>query len=126
METRETVDKIKELEIGEGEMVLGAGRAYWEDLASYDQLEVASQLEIPILVLQGERDYQVTMEDFEHWKEALSGKNARFISYPSLNHMMIEGAGPSTPQEYMLPGHLSQEVVDDIVDWIGILYSDSD
>lgn len=124
-EARETVTKIKELDISDGEMVLGAGRAYWEDLASYDQMEVASLLKMPILILQGERDYQVTMEDFDFWKKALSGKTAKFISYPSLNHLMIEGKGPSTPQEYTLPGHLAPEVVEDILDWIGSLFPES-
>jgi fermentation-respiration switch protein FrsA (DUF1100 family) len=124
-ETRETVTKIKELDISKGEVVLGAGKAYWEDLASYDQVKVASSLKMPILVLQGERDYQVTMEDFDLWKKALSGKAAKFISYPKLNHMMIEGEGPSTPLEYTLPGHLAQDVVEDIVDWIGNLFPNS-
>jgi dipeptidyl aminopeptidase/acylaminoacyl peptidase len=124
-EARETVTKIKELDIGDGEMILGAGRAYWEDLASYDQMDVASSLKVPILILQGERDYQVTMEDFDLWKKALSGRTAKFYSYPTLNHMMIEGESPSTPQEYTLPGHLAQDVVDDIVDWIGSLFLDT-
>jgi dipeptidyl aminopeptidase/acylaminoacyl peptidase len=124
-EARETVTKIKELDISDGEMVLGAGRDYWEDLAAYDQMDVASSLKVPMLILQGERDYQVTMEDFDLWKKALSGKIVKFISYPTLNHMMIEGEGPSTPQEYTLPGHLAQEVVEDIVDWIGSLFPDN-
>ncbi|NYT11875.1 MAG: alpha/beta fold hydrolase [Methanomassiliicoccales archaeon] len=124
VEARETVTKIKELDIGDGEMVLGAGRSYWDDLASYDQMKVASSLKVPMLILQGERDYQVTMEDYDLWKKALSGKIVKFISYPTLNHMMIEGEGPSTPQEYTLPGHLAQEVVEDIVDWIGSLLPD--
>ena len=120
-ETRETVTKIKELDIAEGEMVLGAGRAYWEDLNAYDQLSTAAELERPFLVLQGERDYQVTMDDLEAWREVLAGKDATFLSYPKLNHMMIAGEGTSTPQEYTLPGNLSREVVEDILDWIGDL-----
>src|SRR6202041_3132930 len=34
--------------------------AYWLDLRGYDPVKTASQLKIPILVLQGGRDYQVT------------------------------------------------------------------
>lgn len=41
----------------------------------YDRMQVAQEIagkDIPTLILQGERDYQVTMEDFGIWKEAFS------------------------------------------------------
>lgn len=119
VETKETVKKIKELDIEDGEHVLGAGRAYWEDLGTYNQMEVAASLNIPVLVLQGERDYQVTMEDFEQWMYALSDiENVTFRSYPDLNHLMISGEGPSVPQEYTMPGHLDGGLLQDIISWI--------
>jgi hypothetical protein len=35
-----------------------------------------------MLILQGERDYQVTMEDFANWRKALSSrKDVRFMAY---------------------------------------------
>ena len=53
-----------------------------------------------MLILQGERDYQVTMQDFAGWRRALgSRKDVTFISYPKLNHCFIEGAGKCTPAE---------------------------
>ncbi len=36
-----------------------------------DEVAIAAKLSIPMLVLQGERDYQVMMTDFAGWKKAL-------------------------------------------------------
>ena len=100
--------------------LMGANAAYWLDLRSYKPGEVASSLSNPILVLQGERDYQVlAAKDFAAWKTALAGKaNATFKLYPTLNHLFISGEGPSTPQEYEKAGKVSAEVIKDIADWI--------
>lgn len=92
---------------------------YWQSLKSYNQLLVATKLKQPILVLQGERDYQVTMIDYNLWKLNLEGnpKN-KFISYSNLNHLFMEGTGKSTPKEYEKQGNVSEKVILDIVSWI--------
>ncbi len=93
--------------------------SYWLDLRGYHPTEAAAALKIPILVLQGERDYQVTLKDFEGWKKALAGRsNASFKLYPSLNHLFIAGTGPSFPAEYSKAGHVSAAVILDLADWI--------
>jgi len=57
-----------------------------------------------MLILQGERDYQVTMDDFQGWKKYLSVRaTVEFKTYPKLNHLFEEGDGKSTPQEYERP-----------------------
>lgn len=49
--------------------------SYWLDLRDYDPPTSARALTQPLLMLQGERDYQVTMaDDFAKWKIALDGK----------------------------------------------------
>jgi len=56
---------------------------------------------------------------FDGWKKALEGHaNATLKFYPSLNHLFIAGTGPSSPGEYARPGHVSSEVVQDIVAWV--------
>lgn len=83
------------------------------------QVETAQQLDIPILILQGERDYQVLMKDFRLWQQALKDKpKVVFHSYPALNHLFISGEGKSSPLEYQKPGHVSDEVLHDIIDFI--------
>ena len=83
------------------------------------QIAVAQKLDIPMLILQGERDYQVTMQDFHLWQQSLKGKErAVFHSYPSLNHLFMHGEGKSTPMEYQLQGHVSDKVTNDIAEFI--------
>ena len=99
--------------------VFGASPSYWLDLDGYHPHQEARALDAPMLILQGERDYQVTMEDFANWKAALSDReHVRFKSYPNLNHLMLGGSGLSQPAEYEEPGHVAPEVIDDITKWV--------
>ncbi len=95
--------------------------SYFLDLRSYDPAKVAAGLKIPILVLQGGRDYQVTNADFEIWKSALAGDpRATFKFYPEYNHLFMPGAssGPASPDDYSVAGNVAQDVITDIAKWI--------
>ena len=84
------------------------------------QTAAARRLTLPMLILQGERDYQVTMEDYSLWQQVLKGKaNVVYHSYPRLNHPFMEGDGKSTPMEYQMEGHVATYVIDDISSFIG-------
>jgi len=101
------------------DLIFGATASYWLDLRGYDPPAAAAQMQQPMLVLQGERDYQVTMEEFNRWRSALADRaNVTFRSYRSLNHLFVAGEGMSLPAEYYRPGHVSENVVDDIATWI--------
>ncbi len=72
-----------------------------------------------MLILQGERDYQVTMTDFARWNAAFSNDpTVTLKTYPSLNHFFIAGTGVPSYAEYSVEGHVSVEVVSDIASWI--------
>ena len=75
--------------------------SYWLSLNKYNQINTAKNLTIPLLFLQGKRDYQVTKADLKTWKQAL-GKNkmARYKQFPKLNHLFMEGKGKPNPDEY--------------------------
>ena len=99
--------------------VMGAPASYWLDLRGYHPPAVAATLRMPMLVLQGERDYQVTMADFAAWKQALGGrKDVVLRTYPALNHLFVAGTGPSLPAEYAARAHVDAAVVSDIAGWI--------
>jgi uncharacterized protein len=102
------------------DLPLGMSATYMRDLQGYVPSETAKSLAMPILVLQGGRDYQVSpSQDFESLKTGLAGKtNAEFKLYPDLNHLFIAGQGAPTPAEYETPGHVSPQVVTDILTWI--------
>ena len=85
----------------------------------YQPVEVARMLKLPFLVLQGERDYQVTMQDFGMWRFGLyRNPNVLFKSYPKLNHALQEGSGKSTPFEYTHLSPVPEYVIKDIADFI--------
>jgi dienelactone hydrolase len=101
------------------DLPLGLPAAYWLSLRGYNPGKMARGLKQPMLILQGGRDYQVTSADFDNWKKPLSGRsNVTFRFYLKLNHLFIEGKGKITPTEYLIPGHVALEVINDIVDWI--------
>jgi uncharacterized protein len=99
--------------------IFGAPASYWLDLRGYDAPSAAKGLKPPLLVLQGERDYQVTMAEFERWKASLAGRaSVTFHSYPDLNHLFMAGTGKSVPSEYETPGHVAEPVVRDLAAWL--------
>ena len=100
--------------------LFGVPAVYWARLNKVDAVATAAKLDLPILILQGGRDYQVTRKDFALWKERLGRrKNVTLELYDALNHLFVAGRGPSTPQEYQQAGHVDADVVTDIAAWIG-------
>ena len=98
----------------------GIGAPYWLDARTFDPIGTAKHLQMPIMLLQGGRDYQVTLEDdYSKWLVGLKDhKNAHFRIYEKLNHLFISGQGPSTPLEYDTPGNVEEDVICDLSDWI--------
>ena len=121
-QAKEQAGKVKALSADDAKstaMIFGVAPAYWLDLRGYDPPETAKGLKQPFLILQGERDYQVTMEDFKRWQAALGTKNnVTLKSYPGLNHLFIAGTGRSTPSEYEQAGHVDERIIEDIAAWI--------
>ncbi len=121
MKTRVGVVKSDTLSevIPSNKLPLDLPAAFWMDLKKYDQVAIAKELTIPILILQGERDYQVTMKDFNLWKKGLEGQeNVSFQSFETLNHLFLEGTGVSYPEEYNTPGNIPEYVIEVISEWV--------
>jgi fermentation-respiration switch protein FrsA (DUF1100 family) len=113
------VEKIRSLNFTDNETILGAPGSYWRDLSTYDPVATAQTLRIPMFILQGLRDYQVTLEDFNRWNQTFSGNSMVTLkTYPSLNHLFIPGIGVPSNAEYQIPGHVSVDVVNDIAAWV--------
>lgn len=115
----EKIKSLKESDLNSTEFYLGAPAAYYLDLQNYNPPLEAKSLKQPMLILNGERDYQVTMTDFQNWKNALDArKNVTFKSYPKLNHLFMPGEGVPNPEDYKKTNHVSEQVIDDIAVWI--------
>lgn len=100
-------------------LIMGAFPSYWEFILSYNPVEHAKTINEKVLVLQGMRDYQVTMDDYNLWLEAFGDSELwTFKLYESLNHLMISGEGKPSNIEYSNPGNVDNAVITDIATWI--------
>ncbi len=114
------LDRLKDPDaLSEDDTILGVYAPYWKWLASYDILQEAEEITRPVLLLQGEEDYQVTMEDFAIWKNTFGEKeNWQMISYPGLTHPFTPGLKTEGAAAYTNAGKVSTQVTDDIAGFI--------
>ena len=99
--------------------LMGALPGYWLDLREFKPTEAVKKIAKPMIIMQGERDYQVTMKDFNNWKTAVGSRtDVKLVSYPLLNHLFMRGEGPCSPEEYLKPGNVAEGVINDIADFI--------
>ncbi|MQY09969.1 Esterase EstD [Streptomyces sp. RB5] len=102
------------------DLPFGLPASYWLELRDYDPVAIAAGLAKPLLILQGGRDYQVTVaDDLARWRAGLTNHaKADIRVYGADNHLFFPGTGPSTPAEYGAPQHVDPVVVADIADWL--------
>lgn len=122
-ELKEQAARIKSItaatEIPANQLPFGVSKNYWLSLKDYHPEKTAGESSKPMLILQGARDYQVTMKDFDGWKQALGSKpNVTMKSYDKLNHLFMEGTGKCTPAEYEKPAHVAPYVISDIAAFV--------
>jgi dienelactone hydrolase len=119
---QESAAKIKKLTQADEDTkpLLGMQGSYLLDLKDYNPTGQAKLLKLPMLILQGERDFQVNMKDFAGWKTGLEGMpGITMKSYPTLDHVLVEGTGKSAEADYRRPGqHVSPAVIDDAARWL--------
>ena len=119
----QAVRQIKTLDPEEREtMIMGASAAYWNSLNAIDTPALVRQMDIPILIMQGEEDFQVTTDvDYHLWQEVLAGKqNAQFRLYPGLNHLFMEGGTKAVIDltVYNHQRHMDAQVIRDVALWV--------
>ncbi|WP_406051967.1 alpha/beta hydrolase [Kribbella sp. NBC_00889] len=99
------------------DLPFGMPGAYWLDLRDYDPVVTAAKLDVPILVVQGGRDYQVTVaDDLPGWREGLSDATIKVIDAD--NHLFFSGTGPSTLNDYAIAQHVDPAALAAILDWL--------
>ena len=114
------LDRLEEIDsLADTEKIAGAYVPYWKWLMQYDPLDAAGSITVPCLVLQGQEDYQVTMQDFGLWKEAvLNRSNWQFIAYPGLVHTFVQGEKSEGNMVYARNAHVEQQVISDIAEFV--------
>jgi dienelactone hydrolase len=120
---KEQMAKIKDpkkiAEMPETERTFGMPPSYWLSVRELEPAPTAGKLNCRILVLHGDRDYQVTLDDFALFEKALAGKsNATLRRFANLNHLFMDGTGKATPEEYQKAGHVAKDVIDVLAEWL--------
>jgi dienelactone hydrolase len=114
-----SIKQLSTSDASRGDILLYVPPSYWLDLRGYSPPTAALKLKQPLLILQGERDYNVTMDSFHDWQRVLDKRaNTSFKSYPKLDHLFLEGTGPATNADYARSRNIPSYVVDDIAVWI--------
>ncbi|MEC0035211.1 prolyl oligopeptidase family serine peptidase [Bacillus cereus] len=94
---------------------------YWGSTRKIKAAEMSKEQNTPLLILQGERDFQVQSKiEIPFWKEQLKERdNVDYRLYPKLNHFFTEGDGElSKPDEYYNPANIPEYVINDIAIWV--------
>lgn len=74
---------------------------YLIHLDKFDPIDNLSKTSIPVLVISGGHDYQVTIKDFELWKSGLGDNNhIKFKLIENVNHIYGETDNMSVPSDY--------------------------
>lgn len=111
-------EAISNGEFSEDEDLLGFDGSFWASLRAYDQTAVAADLDIPAIVQQGGRDFQVPPSDLADWRDAIGDDRGTYHSYPSLDHVLFAGSGTSSIAKYYEPNNVDVDVVADLDAWL--------
>lgn len=118
-ETKAAVEKLRSGTWKTDDTLLGAPAVYWASLDKMAPVKHALKYDKPMLIVQGGRDYQVSMKEFEIWKKELAGrKNVTLKKLKKLDHLLTAGKGKSTPAQYQTPGHVDRHLIEGMAKWI--------
>jgi pimeloyl-ACP methyl ester carboxylesterase len=101
--------------------ILGAPAGYWRDLLRLDLATLVRDSKLPALILQGEKDIQVSKtRDFDALRATLGEGEGRYAykSFADLNHLLMPVTGEGTGREYGIAGHVDPAVSRTIASWI--------
>ena len=103
--------------------VFGQPAYYFWEMAQYDTAEILQALDIPALIINGGRDFQVVDADgIDAWNALTLPDSVQVIYHPELNHLLMDPDAPEeargTVKEYDTPCHVSQEIIAEIAEFI--------
>ncbi len=96
---------------------------YFKEMGQPTVADWLAKTHKPMLIMQGERDFQVKASvDFARYRELLGDReNVAFKLYPGLNHAFVPARFDSiarAKKEFTPERHIGPEVLDDLADWI--------
>ena len=96
---------------------------YFKEMGKHPVSGYLLNLKKPILILQGEKDFQATVkDDYSQYQKLLEGKqNVTFHLYEGLNHAFVKSISDDimkAKQEYKPRRDVDARVIEDIAMWI--------
>ena len=96
---------------------------YFKEMGEHQSINYLKDLNKPMLIMQGDKDFQVSVEkDFNLYKELLKNKeNVTFKLYENLNHCFVPsvyGNIMKAKKEYNVEQRVCDYVIDDIASWV--------
>ncbi len=120
---RQQRDFFRKVKSGKLTGVTPQGNAdWWREHLAFDPLKAVCRIKVPLLILNGAKDYQVSAEKDARalYRQAKScGVDATLKIYPNLDHLFKPVQGKSTPKLYFKPGRkISPRVQRDLLTWL--------
>lgn len=111
------VKQVQELKEPTGAMIMNVPDDYWHSLNL--AAPAKQSFTQPLLILQGENDFQVFADiDLPAWKALYKDrKDVIYILYPGLSHLFMPGETKSL-KDYETVHTIEPKVVQDIAEWI--------
>lgn len=103
------------------EIIHGSPVKVWRALAAIRPVEQVRALSARggrALIMHGDRDYLITEADWEAWQPAARLPGVTMRRFAKLNHIMQEGEGKMTFEEYRWTRPVSNELMDTVAAWI--------
>lgn len=73
---------------------------------------------LPLLILQGEKDFETPVSHYEAWQKLLKGRSHTvYRSYQNLNHYFMPSAQNGDASDYDTSGHMARPPIEDIAAW---------
>ncbi|MFL9839777.1 alpha/beta fold hydrolase [Sphingomonas sp. ST-64] len=104
------------------EIIHGSPVKVWRELMAVkpvEQVRALSARHGRALILHGDRDYLITEADWQAWQPVAVLPGVRMHRFPKLNHIMQEGEGKMTFEEYRWTRPASIEFIDYVAAWVG-------
>jgi len=97
----------------------GTSPKYWIDMNSPDPARVLKPLNLPVLVLQGMRDFEMPAANLDGWIAAVGPRsNLTIKRYGTLSHAFTEAGPIPGPADYAKDQTVGPQLIADLVQWI--------
>ncbi|MBQ7891954.1 MAG: alpha/beta fold hydrolase [Erysipelotrichaceae bacterium] len=122
-DTLTKLDSMSDEEAKKTSLGNGTTAYYFKEMMNYPTDELLRNTEKPVLILQGDADFQVSVEkDYKLYQQICDGKeNVSFKLYEGLNHAFVSYISKDITKaknEYNVERHIPEYVMNDIVEWM--------